>query len=219
MTRVKICGLKDPENLKVAVNAGADFIGFVFYPPSPRAITPEIAAGLTAQIPASVKSVGVFVDPEDDEIAEVLASVKLGMIQLHGTETPQRVKDIRYKFEIPIIKAIGVRDSYDLKDVNALESCSDWLLFDARPENVILPGGTGEVFDWALLRGLKFHKPWMLSGGLNAQNVPEVLAILKPNAVDVSSGVESGRGQKDPEKICAFIDAAKIPQISTPAIP
>ena len=209
MTMIKICGLREPGTLSAAVEAGANFVGFVFYPPSPRAITPEGAAALAAKIPDSVQNVALFVNPDDAAIGEVLACTKINMIQLHGSENPERVAVIRKKFGLPVIKAIPVGGADDLKDIAGFESEADWLLFDARPAPASLPGGTGKSFDWTLLEGQTFKKPWMLSGGLTAQTVPGALQRLAPDAVDVSSGVEGVRGQKDAEKIRAFISAVR----------
>ena len=209
MTDVKICGLSDPNNLAVAVEAGARFVGFVFYPPSPRNVSFDIAWNLARTIPTGVRSVGLFVNPEDKQLERILTGIQLDMVQLHGDETPGRINEIKERFSMPVIKAIRVRDESDLKDVEGYEAAADWLLFDARPENAKLPGGTGESFDWNILKNREFKKPWMLSGGLNESNVKDALSILKPNAVDISSGVESAPGIKDAEKIRAFISAVK----------
>lgn len=209
MTKVKICGLRDPENLDVAIESGADFIGFVFYPPSPRSITAETAATLADKIPARVKIAGLFVDPSDELIANTLKETRLDVLQLHGSESAERVNAIKTKFSLPVMKAIAVGSAGDLGAIPRYESVADWLLFDAKPVNATLPGGTGESFDWGLLAGRKFQKPWMLSGGLTTTNIAAALRILKPDAVDVSSGVERARGIKDAAKIREFIAAAK----------
>jgi phosphoribosylanthranilate isomerase len=207
MTDVKICGLKDPENLKAAIDAGARFVGFVFYPGSPRAVTAEEAASLAKQVPPSVRRVGLFVDPKDGMLQKTLDAVPVDMIQLHGQETPERVAEIKAKFKKPVMKAIPVATKYDLEELEAYENAADWILFDAKNDEKI--GGTGTSFDWALLQGKNFKKPWMLAGGLTADNVNEALAVLKPRVVDVSSGVESAPGEKDTAKIYAFIKAVK----------
>ena len=209
MTVIKICGLREPETLKAAVEAGARFIGFVFYPPSPRYIAPAQAGELMRMLPSTVRSVGLFVDPTDETLENTIALAPVDMIQLHGSESPERVKDIREKLMRPIIKAIGVRHEPDLDSVKKYEPVSDWLLFDARPENASLPGGTGQSFDWSLLAEKTFTIPWMLSGGLDENNVQTALAALKPDAVDVSSGVERARGVKDSNKIKTFINKVK----------
>ncbi len=209
MTVVKICGLKDPENLKIAVESGARFIGFVFYPPSPRYIEVAIAADIARAIPAGVRSVGLFVDPSDQELLHITSSVGLDLIQLHGDETPERVAQIAALTNLPVMKAIRLRAPKDVEEAAKYEDVADWLLFDSKIDHD-LPGGTGQRFDWELLKGRSFKKPWMLSGGLTPDNIAEALKILKPDAVDVSTGVEVQRGVKDPEKIKNFITAAKF---------
>ena len=209
MTDVKICGLKDPENLSAAIEAGARFVGLVFYPPSPRNVSFDTAWNLARAVPTGVRSVGLFVNPDNEQLERILTGVQLDMVQLHGDESPGRINEIKEHFSMPVIKAIRVRDESDLEDVEGYEAAADWLLFDARPENASLPGGTGESFDWNILKGREFKKPWMLSGGLHESNVKEALSILKPNAVDISSGVESAKGVKDAKKIKGFIEAVK----------
>ncbi|MCB1532699.1 MAG: phosphoribosylanthranilate isomerase [Alphaproteobacteria bacterium] len=209
MTLVKICGLSTQDTVISAVEAGADFIGFVFYPPSPRAITPEIAAALSAHIPKHVQRVGLFVDPSDADIENVLKHAPLDMVQVHGSESPMRLKEIKDKFGLPLIKAIQVGSRSDIEDIGQYTLYADWMLFDAKPENASLPGGTGQIFDWSILNELAIQTPWMLSGGLNSENVAQALAILNPKAIDVSSGVEREKGVKDIEKIKAFINIVK----------
>lgn len=209
MTGVKICGLSEPENLAVAINAGARFVGFVFYPPSPRNVSFDIAWNLARAVPTGVRSVGLFVNPEDEQLERIATGIQLDMIQLHGDETPGRINEIKQRFAMPVIKAIRVHDERDLDDLEGFEAAADWLLFDAKPPNAALPGGTGESFDWNILKGRTFKKPWMLSGGLDSNNVKDALNTLKPNAVDISSGVESAPGVKDAEKIESFIKAVK----------
>ena len=209
MTDVKICGLSDPDNLATAIDAGARYVGFVFYPPSPRNVSFDIAWNLARAVPTGVRSVGLFVNPDDELLERVLTGIQLDMVQLHGDETPGRINEIKERFSMPVMKAIRVASENDLGGLDGIQSAADWLLFDAKPPNATLPGGTGETFDWTILKDRHFKKPWMLSGGLNAQNVGEALSILKPNAVDISSGVESGPGKKDPDKIKEFINAVK----------
>ena len=210
MTDVKICGLSTPETLNVAVTSGARFVGFVFYPPSPRNVSFDTAWNLARAVPTGVRSVGLFVNPDDEQLERIVTGIQLDMIQLHGDETPGRINEIKQRFAMPVIKAIRVASEDDLADVTGFEAAADWLLFDAKPPNATLPGGTGESFDWNILKNREFKKPWMLSGGLDEKNIKEALNILKPNAVDISSGVESAPGVKDPEKIKAFIEAAKF---------
>lgn len=208
-TAVKICGLSEPETLRAACENGARFVGFVFYPPSPRAVTIDTAYELARQVPTGVRSVGLFVDPSDVFLDQVTGAVQLDMIQLHGNETPQRITEIKQRTHMPVMKAIRVASRDDLADLDAIERAADWILFDAKPAGADLPGGTGERFDWNILKGLNFDKPWMLSGGLDAGNAAEALSTLSPTAVDISSGVESTRGVKDASKIKDFLDTLK----------
>ena len=208
MTLIKICGIRTPEALSAACDVGADFVGFVFYPNSSRYIHPAAARDLVKLVPASVKSVGLFVNPTDRDLETILGQVPLDMVQLHGDETPRRVAEIRVSSELPVIKALPVFNKDDIEKAGHYEDIADWLLFDAKAAPGQY-GGTGKTFDWTLLKGHRFKKPWMLSGGLDAGNVAEALRILSPNAVDVSSGVESTPGIKDPLKIKAFIEAVK----------
>ena len=209
MTLVKICGLKTQETVDAAVEAGANFIGFVFYPPSPRAITPNDAAELIGTLPEDVKTVGLFVDPSDTDIKKTLEETPLDMLRLHGEETPQRLRELRNRFSLPIIKAFPVASQADLAPVATYTPHCDWLLFDTKTDGD-LPGGTGQSFDWNILKDMQFDRPWMLSGGLNADNVQAALTTLSPHAVDVSSGVESTRGVKDAQKIIDFTNKVKI---------
>lgn len=199
--QTKICGIKTPEALAVAAEAGARYLGFVFYPPSPRYIEPDIAKELVYAVPTGVRSVGLFVDPTDDELECVLSRVQLDMIQLHGMETVQRCEDIKSLYNMPIIKAFGLSDISDLTYIEDYRNVADTYLFD----NV--KGGSGQTFDWSLLKDQTFSRPWMLSGGLTADNLSDALSVLSPDAVDVSSGVEVVRGEKDAEKIRAFLEA------------
>lgn len=208
MTAVKICGLSTPETLSAALNAGVDYVGFVFYPPSPRHVEIDTAKALASQIATNARAVGLFVDPTDDQLSEALSHVPIDIIQLHGNETPQRVAEIKERYRnLDVMKAIRIRNADDLNAVQDYEATADWLLFDTKSEKA--PGGTGEKFDWSLLKGKTFAKPWMLSGGLTAENTKDALAQLSPDALDVSSGVESAPGIKDPVKIKAFIDSVK----------
>lgn len=209
MTEVKICGLSTPETVDAAVTAGARFLGFVFYPSSPRYIEPARAAELTGSVPEEVRTVGLFVDPTDEEVENALHETPLDMLQLHGSETPQRLRELRHRFSLPLIKAIRVGAEEDLDSVHDYLPHCDWLLFDAKPEGAKMPGGTGQVFDWTLMQNRSIEKPWMISGGLNAENVKEALSLLHPRAVDVSSGVESTPGVKDVQKIKDFINTVK----------
>lgn len=206
MTKVKICGLSTPDTLTSAIEAGADFVGLVFYPPSPRHVEIEVASYLAHQIPDHVEIVGLFVNPNDQTLQEVLNAVPLSMIQLHGGERPERVAEIKKNFGLPVIKALSIENEDDLKKAQEYES-ADWLLFDAKGK--ALPGGNGIAFDWSVLSDYKSTIPWMLAGGLNPENVIEAIKITHAPAVDVSSGVESAAGEKDITKIQAFISAVK----------
>ena len=213
MVQVKICGINAPDAVRAAVDGGADFIGLVFYPPSPRAVTPEQARDLAAMVGRAVKKVGLLVDPEDAAIARILTHVKLDMLQLHGSETPGRVAEIKKRFGLPVMKAIKVAAAADLAAVADFAPVADWLLFDGVPpkdKKGVLPGGNAAQFDWTLLKGRKFALPWMLSGGLDPSNVAEAIRISGAPCVDVSSGVETAPGRKDPAKILAFIKAARV---------
>ncbi len=216
-TKVKICGLSTPETLTEALENGADFIGLVFYPPSPRYVELEVANYLANFIPKHIERVGLFVDPDDKLLEETLHAVPLTMIQLHGRETPERVADIKEKFSLPIIKAIPISNAADLTKSQEYEAIADWLLFDALPttnpqadgQSDALPGGNGIAFDWSLLKDYQGTKPWMLAGGLAPENISEALQTLSPDAVDVSSGVESTAGTKDIAKIRSFLKSVK----------
>ena len=205
-TQAKICGIKTPEALNAAIEGGARYIGFVFYPPSPRHIEIDTARELAIMLPTGVRGVGLFVDPTDEELDAVLGKVQLDMIQLHNDESPERVSEIKQKYQMPIIKAFPVRDEEDISHVEEYTD-ADWYLFDAKSADPAMPGGTGKSFDWSILSGKSFDKPWMLSGGLTQDNVGAALSVLSPTALDVSSGVESTRGVKDTNKIRAFIEA------------
>lgn len=212
-THAKICGLTEPITLKAAVDAGARFIGFNFVPQSPRYVAIDIAKDLASQLPTSVRGVGLFVNPTDAELDAVLSRVQLDMIQLHGDETVARVQELKARTMMPIIKAFSVRTSADIDAAIAYDGIADWLLFDAKPQHG-LRGGTGEVFDWTTLDGRMFTSSWMLSGGLHSDNVAQALATLSPDAVDVSSGVERMRGEKDVQRIAAFMDAVRLADAS-----
>ena len=205
--KAKICGLNHP----AAVAGGASHVGFVFYPPSPRNVDPLKAASLAASVPVGVVKVGLFVDASDDDIARTLAEAKLDMLQLHGDETPRRVKDVRRKFAKPVMKALRVASAADIAAADEYLPAVDWLLFDAKPPPEMknaLPGGNALSFDWSLIAGRGWSRPWMLSGGLNAGNLAEAIRTTRAAFVDVSSGVEESPGRKSPEKITAFLKLA-----------
>ena len=207
MTKVKICGLATPETVSSAIENGTDFIGLVFYEPSPRHVEINVARYLSSFIPDRIEKVGLFVNPTDKCLQEILDEIPLNVIQLHGNETPGRVNEIRDRWSIPVMKALPVSGSLDEQALRDYEAVSDWILFDARGKE--LPGGNGEPFDWHILENIEINKPWMLAGGITVDNVLEALQILSPDAVDVSSGVEVAKGQKDPDKIASFLKRVK----------
>jgi phosphoribosylanthranilate isomerase len=207
---VKICGLKTPEALDAALDAGADLVGFVFIPPSPRNIGYEIARALGEQVRGRAQKVALSVDAADEELAAIIAALEPDLLQLHGNETPERVVMVRTRFGRPVMKALPIAERADLSPVRLYEKVADRLLFDARaPREATRPGGLGRSFDWTLLESLRIIVPFMLSGGLDAGNVAHALRITQASAVDVSSGVEHAPGEKDPEKIHAFVTAAR----------
>jgi len=206
--QAKICGLSTAEAVAAAVQGGARFVGFVFYPPSPRNVTPEQAAALAARVPAGVTRVGLFVDASDAALAAALERAPLDLLQFHGAETPRRVAEVKSRFKKPVMKAIAIAGPEDPDAAMPYLEAADWLLFDAKPprEGVgALPGGNGLAFDWELLGKRQWQKPWMLSGGLNAGNVAEAVATTHARTVDVSSGVESRQGVKNVGKISDFL--------------
>ena len=208
----KICGINTPEALTAAVRGGARFAGFVFYPPSPRALAPAEAAALIARAPDDLIKVGLFVDPDDDLLTATLTRVALDLIQLHGREAPRRVAEIRDRFALPVMKVIKVATRADLAAADGYLGVVDRLLFDAKAPTSMtgaLPGGNAVAFDWRLLAGRDWPRPWMLAGGLDADNLAEAVEISGARAVDVSSGVEDRPGVKSPARIAAFLDAAR----------
>jgi phosphoribosylanthranilate isomerase len=209
--KAKICGLNHPAAVAAAVAGGASHVGFVFYPPSPRSIDPLKAASLAAGVPAGIVKVGLFVDASDEDIVRTMGEAPLDMLQLHGDETPRRVKDVRRKFGKPVMKALRVASAADIAAADEYLPAVDWLLFDAKPPPEMknaLPGGNAISFDWSLIAGRGWSKPWMLSGGLNVRNLADAVRITGAKTVDVSSGVEDAPGRKNPEKIAAFLKLA-----------
>lgn len=207
---VKICGINDEDSMDAAIEAGADYVGLVFFPPSPRAVTPEQAAELVEFAPGEVTKVGLFVDPDDATLDRVLTRVRLDLLQLHGHESPERIEAIRLEYGLPVMKVISVAGLDDLAAAEPYLAVTDRLLFDAKPpRGAVLPGGNAVSFDWTILTGRKWGVPWMLAGGLTPANVAEALRISGALAVDVSSGVESAPGVKDADKIRAFIQAVR----------
>jgi len=217
--QVKICGLSTLETLDVALDAGADAVGFVFFPPSPRNLSFEQARALGHRVKGRARKVALTVDADDAQLEEIIEALKPDMLQLHGHETPQRVAAIRESFGLPLMKVLPIETKADLAAIAPYTRVADRLLFDARPpRDATRPGGLGKPFDWHLLENLKLPIPFMLSGGLHAGNVAEALAITRAGGVDVSSGVESAPGVKDPHKIRAFIRAARASHAAGTAV-
>jgi len=210
-TSVKICGLSTPEAVSAAVEGGAAYLGFVFFEKSPRNLTPEAAARLVAPVRGGpVKTVAVTVDPDDVLIDRLMATMQPDLIQVHGRETPARVRQIAERSGVGVIKALSVSSSSDVDQARAFETVAEQFLFDARPvEGSVLPGGTGARFDWTLLQGRRFSRPHFLAGGLDPWNVADAIRVSGAPLLDVSSGVERGPGLKDPALITAFLDAVK----------
>jgi phosphoribosylanthranilate isomerase len=211
---VKICGLSTPEALDVALDAGADMVGFVFFPPSPRNLSFKAASALESRVRGRAKKVALSVDADDTLLAYVVDALGPDILQLHGNESPLRVAAIKARFKLPVMKAIPVESKGDLAAIARYAAVADRLLFDARaPREATRPGGLGTPFDWHLLENIGSRVPFMLSGGLDAGNVAEALAITRAPGVDVSSGVERAPGEKDPEKIRAFVRAARAAEL------
>lgn len=208
--RVKICGLTKPGDVSAAVAAGAAYVGFVFFAKSPRHLTYEKAALLASGVPVGLCKVALTVDAEDAGLDALLAQVPIDMLQLHGSETPDRVAEIRDRFGLPVMKAVGVGSADDLAGLQDFGQVADQLLVDTKPsKEAVLPGGNGLAFDWRLIAGRRWPVPWMLAGGLTADNVAEAIRLTGAQQVDVSSGVESAPGVKDIRKIAAFLAAVK----------
>jgi phosphoribosylanthranilate isomerase len=204
---VKICGIMEATGLEAAVNAGARYVGFVFEPGSSRYVAPKTAGALAKKLPKCVTAVGLFVDPDDDALREATEKAALGLIQLHGRETPERVTAVRALTGLPVMKVFHIATAEDFAPVAAYESVADLFLFDTKigPQPT---GGTGKSFNWNLLKGRTFARPWMLAGGLKCGNVAEAVATSGARIVDVSSGVEDALGRKDPAKIRALLRLA-----------
>jgi phosphoribosylanthranilate isomerase len=213
--QVKICGINSVESADAAVRAGADFAGMMFHPKSPRALNAEQARMLSDRMKGRTRLVAVMVDPDDAALKTIIACAKPDFIQLHGKESVARVSDIRSVAGLPVIKVLAVAEASDLASASQYESVADMLMFDAKaPDNATREGGHGAAFDWQLLRGRSFSRPWLLAGGLNAQNVARAVSISGTRGVDVSSGVETAPGVKNPEMIRAFIENARNAQFA-----
>jgi phosphoribosylanthranilate isomerase len=208
-TRVKICGLRESADVEAAVKAGAAYVGFVFFPRSPRNLLPAEASRLAAAVPPGIAKVALTVDADDAALDALLGQVPVDILQLHGHESPERVADVRARFGLPVMKAVGVAGEEDLPALEEHGRVADQLLVDAKPpKGARLPGGNGLAFDWRLIAGRRWPVPWMLAGGLTPENVAEAIRLTGARQVDVSSGVERAPGVKDADRIAAFIAAA-----------
>jgi phosphoribosylanthranilate isomerase len=208
----KICGLSSEAAVTAAVAGGAAFLGFVFYPPSPRAVSADKAVRLCAAVPVGIARVGLFVDADDAAIRAVLTEVPIDILQFHGGESPDRVAEAKLRFARRVMKVVAIAGPEDVESAARYEEVADLLLFDAKPPHRpdALPGGNGLAFDWGLIAGRTWRRPWMLSGGLTAELLPDAVRISGATTVDVSSGVESRPGEKDLAKIRAFLAAARL---------
>jgi phosphoribosylanthranilate isomerase len=210
MSLIKICGLSTPETLEAAIAAGADMVGFVFFEKSPRHLSYDKAAELGALVKGRARKVALSVDADDARLDAIAASLKPDDLQLHGRESPERVAAVRKRYGVGTCKVIGVSTATDLVAAGLYRHAADWLLLDAKPpKDAGRPGGNGVSFDWTLLDRLDRTLPFMLSGGLDPANVAEAIRVGRPDGVDVSSGVEDSPGVKNPDKIRAFVEAAR----------
>ena len=208
--RVKICGLRSPGDVAAAAAAGAAYVGFVFFPPSPRHLEPGAARAAALAAPDGLARVGLTVDAPDALLDALLVEVPLDILQLHGREPPERVAAIRARFGLPVMKAVGVAEAADLAALETQGRVADMLLVDAKaPKGAALPGGNGLAFDWRLIAGRRWPVPWMLAGGLTPETVATAVRLTGARQVDVSSGVEAAPGVKDPARIAAFTAAAR----------
>jgi len=203
---IKICGVTTTETFDCALKAGATHAGFVFFAKSPRAIAPQDAAAIAARSKA-LSTVALTVDASDAELDAIISRFRPDLLQMHGHESPARVHQVRQRLAVPVIKALALAGPADLANARDHEATADILLFDAVPRD--LPGGNGVTFDWSILAGTTWHKPWLLSGGLTPENVADAIYQTRPTGVDVSSGVERDRGVKDNTRVTAFITSAR----------
>ncbi len=208
--RVKICGLTEARDVAAAVEAGAAYVGFVFFEKSPRHLEPAAAAALAGDVPPGVAKVALTVDADDASLDRLCAAVPLDMLQLHGAETPARVAEVRARHGLPVMKALGISGAADLAAIDRYAQVADQLLIDAKPPpGATRPGGNAIAFDWGLVEGREWSLPWLLAGGLTPENVAEAVRRSGARQLDVSSGVETAPGHKDPARIRAFIAAAR----------
>lgn len=209
-TRMKFCGLRTPADVSAAVEAGAAYVGFVFFPPSPRYLAPEDAAPIAAQVPEGIAKVALVVNADDDLLDQITETVPIDMLQLHGKETPERVTEIKQRYGLPVMKAVGVAGPEDLENLDTYLRVADQVLVDAKPpKDATLPGGNGLAFDWRLIAGRRWPVPWMLAGGLTEANVAEAMRLTGARQVDVSSGIESAPGVKDAALMQSFSAAIR----------
>lgn len=214
--RAKICGLTSAEDVHSAVSAGAAYVGFVFFEKSPRNVSIAQAAALAVEVPVGVCKVALVVDADDAALDAITDAVPLDMLQLHGSETPERVAEVRARYGLPVMKAVGIREQADLAALDVYLNVADQILVDAKPpKGAELPGGNGLAFDWSLLSGRRWSKPWMLAGGLTPENAQRAMNLTGARQLDVSSGVEDAPGQKSQAKIEAFLGALE----GVPVIP
>lgn len=210
-SRVKICGLSRPADVTACANAGAAYVGFVFFAKSPRNVSLEVAKALAVDVPAGIAKVALTVNADDAMLDGLLDTVPLDMLQLHGSESPERVAEVRARYGLPVMKAVGIADESDLASLADYGSVADQILVDAKPpKSAELPGGNGLSFDWRLIAGRRWSVPWMLAGGLTPTNVAEAIRLTGASQVDVSSGVESAPGTKDADLIHRFVTEATV---------
>ncbi|MDW3117618.1 MAG: phosphoribosylanthranilate isomerase [Roseovarius pacificus] len=208
--KIKICGLTDPADIPAAILAGASYVGFVFFPKSPRHLELEAAAFMAASVPVGIMKVALTVDADDAMLDTLTGQVPLDMLQLHGSETPERVAGVKSRYGLPVMKAVGIADAGDLPQLETYGRVADQLLVDAKPpKGADRPGGNAVAFDWTLIAGRRWPVPWMLAGGLTPENVAQAVRLTGARQVDVSSGVESAPGVKDADKMRAFVEAAQ----------
>ena len=208
--RVKICGLTRPQDVTAVARAGAAYAGFVFFPKSPRNLSPGTAKALALEAPVGLAKVALTVNATDAELDGIVEAVPLDMLQLHGNESPERIAELRSRYGLPVMKAVGVAGEEDLPALTEYGRVADQILVDAKPpKGADVPGGNGLSFDWRLIAGRRWPVPWMLAGGLTPENVREAIHLTGARQVDVSSGVEAAPGEKDAAKITAFVAAAQ----------
>jgi phosphoribosylanthranilate isomerase len=209
--RIKICGLSRPADVDACAKAGAAYVGFVFFEKSPRHISVDVARGLAVDVPVGIAKVALTVNAQDAFLDQLVEAVPLDMLQLHGTESPARVAEIKSRYGLPVMKAVGIADEADLSALDDYVGIADQILLDAKPPKTAeLPGGNGLSFDWRLIAGRRWTTPWMLAGGLTPDNVEQAVRLTGATQVDVSSGVERAPGVKDADMIARFVSSAHL---------